>query len=190
MAPRVVAPDLVAWGRSPQRVRLRSVPPVFSIQLRSAATSVLQASSGAVHSALVPADITPATTWPTPKSTISGPPASPSQLFESVPGAPIGLAKFQHRFLAAGTSVQPLTTTEPVRLTPRSLATLSRPKPVILPGEPGTGRASRLIGVGATPSTTSERRIRATSDCSWFSRKRKPGLMLMLSTPKTPACWK
>ncbi len=68
---------------------------------------------------MLPPDVTPATAVPRPAtSTNNGPPESPLQVFESVPGGPSGAVKSQQMWLDSGTSVHADVTTLPRRLMP------------------------------------------------------------------------
>jgi hypothetical protein len=66
-----------------------------------------------------PPEGTPPSTLPAPKFTKRGPPESPWQVFESVPGAPIGVSKGQQTCAGTGTTPRQLdTVTEPSRRMP------------------------------------------------------------------------
>ena len=101
--------------RWPRRGRL----PLRPGSSRGCQTSASKELSTGAHSWLVPLEVTPAKTILPPMVRKSGPPESPKQVSELVPGAPRGFRKFQQTKPSAGGS-QGAVLTLPWRLMPSS----------------------------------------------------------------------
>src|SRR3990172_4621234 len=100
-----------------------------------------------------PPEWTPATASPAPRLAKSGPPESPKQMVESVPGGPTGDSRLQHTCVALGTPApeQLPVLTAPTRLIWESGALAEvLPKPTIVPAVPNAGEAAVLIAEGRT----------------------------------------
>src|SRR5262245_4881141 len=133
----------------------------------------------------------PARASPAPRLAKSGPPESPKQIVESVPGGPIGGCRLQHRCVVPGTPApeQLPVLTAPTRLIPESNAPLAlRPKPTIVPGVPRGGEATEFTRDGRTERSAP--RSFSTAASPWTANW-KPGTTRRLSTKSGRAtCWR
>src|SRR5262249_14729976 len=149
--PRTAVPLLPIAGRSPQAALARSEPAWASIHARSRKTSDSIPVSGAWQVPLVPNDAIPATTGgPAGSATKGGPPESPRQRLELLPGVPRGAEKLQQISKAFPGPEQEERVTAPARLTPPSgRSARVAPKPTIVPAVLNGGLTVVSIGVGA-----------------------------------------